>query len=214
MIPTYQPHPMVHASNNYQLHVKKLSDIASRKTMLQLRYQLMYMTAEQYGMKRDWMQEMVKDGMADAEKGGSVIAMADFWFDNILVSLEPELRIYIIDWETARCARPELDIAHFAVSVYSLACLHPSSDFTLMQSFMQSYNAHFALDDVQIALSGGRDVLSFSLMESWIQHQENQVKEGIVQPGLELLEAARAEDVEKIRKNVVVRDMFGHAVLS
>ncbi|KAG8683241.1 hypothetical protein FRC09_016208 [Ceratobasidium sp. 395] len=197
-----------------RLRARFLENVASRETMLQLRYQLMYMTAEQYGMKRDWMDEMVKDGMADAEKGGSVIAMADFWFDNVLVSLEPELRIYIIDWETARCTRPELDIAHFAVSVYSLACLHPSSDFTLMQSFMQSYNAHFALDDVQIALSGGRDVLSFSLMESWIQHQENRVKEEIVRHGLELLEAARAGDLEEIRKNVVVRDMFGHAVLS
>ncbi|KAG8792575.1 hypothetical protein FRC12_005626 [Ceratobasidium sp. 428] len=81
-----------------------------------------------------------------------------------------------------------------------------------MQNFMQSYNAHFALDDVQIALSGGRDVLSFSLMESWLQHQEDRVKEDIIRRGLELLEAARAGDVEEIRKNVVVRDMFAHTV--
>ncbi|KAG8792576.1 hypothetical protein FRC12_005627 [Ceratobasidium sp. 428] len=62
------------------LRARFLQNVASRKSILQLRYQLMYMTAEQYGMKRDWMNEMVKEGMADAEKGGSVIAMADFWF--------------------------------------------------------------------------------------------------------------------------------------
>ncbi|KAG9093316.1 hypothetical protein FRC06_011573 [Ceratobasidium sp. 370] len=187
-----------------------LENTTSRETVLAIRYQLMIMTAEKYGMKKAWMDEMVQDGMKDANRGGSVIAMADFWFDNILVSMEPELRIYIIDWETARCARPELDVAHFATAAHSLAHVYPSADgsFVLMQHFMQSYNIHFAVDEVQIGLSAGRDVMSFGVMMPWIRHREDRVKEEIAQCGLELLECARGRDVAGVRNNVVVRDMY------
>ncbi|KAG8755351.1 hypothetical protein FRC12_010914 [Ceratobasidium sp. 428] len=62
------------------LRARFLENVTSRETVLQIRYLLMCRTAEKYGMKKDWVDEMVKDGMADAEKGGSVITMADFWF--------------------------------------------------------------------------------------------------------------------------------------
>ncbi|KAG9087674.1 hypothetical protein FRC07_012769 [Ceratobasidium sp. 392] len=191
------------------MRARFLENVTSRETVLSIRYLLMRMTAEKFGMDKGWMEEMVKEGMGDAEKGGSVIAMADFWFDNILVSLEPELRIYIIDWEMTRCARPELDVAHFATAAHSLAHIHPPTpDFILMQSFMQSYNAHFKLDSVQIALSAGRDVMSFGVGMPWTRHREDRVKEEIARCGFELLESARANDVEGIRKNVVVRAMY------
>ncbi|KAG8792574.1 hypothetical protein FRC12_005625, partial [Ceratobasidium sp. 428] len=62
------------------LRARFLQNVTSRETILQIRYQLMCTTAEKYGMKSEWMDEMAKEGMADAEKGGSVIAMGDFWF--------------------------------------------------------------------------------------------------------------------------------------
>ncbi|QRV82163.1 phosphotransferase enzyme family protein [Ceratobasidium sp. AG-Ba] len=187
-----------------------LENSVSRETVLGIRYWLMNTTAEKYGMKKDWMDDMTKEGMADAATGGSVIAMADFWLDNVLVITEPELRIYIIDWEMSRCARPELDVAHFATAAHSVVHLYPSSaaDFKLMQNFMRGYNEHFKLETVRVALSAGRDVLSFGVMMPWIRHRDESVKQAIVQCGADLLEAAHTGDVGRIIQNVVVRDMY------
>ncbi|QRV90303.1 phosphotransferase enzyme family protein [Ceratobasidium sp. AG-Ba] len=196
--------------NQEALRMRFLENSVSRETVLGIHCWLMNTTAEKYGMKKDWMDEMTKEGMADAAAGGTVIAMADFWFDNVLVITEPELRIYIIDWEMSRCARPELDVAHFATAAHSVVHLYPSSvtNFKLMRNFMRGYNDHFKLDVVQVALLAGRDVLAFGGMMPWIRHRDEGVKQAIAQCGADLLEAARTGDVEGIRQNVVVRDMY------
>ncbi|KAG9083076.1 hypothetical protein FS749_006317 [Ceratobasidium sp. UAMH 11750] len=67
-------------SERDEARARFLENTTSRETVLAIRYQLMMMTAEKYGMKKAWMDEMMRDGMDDATMGGSVIAMADFWF--------------------------------------------------------------------------------------------------------------------------------------
>ncbi|KAG8743628.1 hypothetical protein FRC12_015004 [Ceratobasidium sp. 428] len=187
-----------------QLRARFLENATPRDTSLELTYRLMLETAEKYGIKTAWMEDMVKDRMNDAAKGGSVIAMGDFWFGNILVSTDPQLRVYIIDWELARCARPELDVGQFAAAAYSLTHEHPScGDFTLMQSFIKSYNVHFALDEVQIGLAVGREV-----MMPWITEQDDRAKESIARDGLELLVSARKGDVTGIKKNPITHNMY------
>ncbi|KAF8601464.1 kinase-like protein [Ceratobasidium sp. AG-I] len=199
------------------LRARFLQNTTSRETILGIRYQLMLGTAAKYGLNREWMEGMVDTGMKDAREGGggggSVIAMADFWFDNVLVSEDEAegLRVYIVDWEMARTARPELDVAHFATAAYSLvhACRTDNS-FQLMQSFYKSYSAHYELDPIQIGLSGGRDVMSFGVMMPWVRHRDEVTKEEIAREGLKLLEAAKDGDVETVEKNLVVRDMYAN----
>ncbi|KAG9126748.1 hypothetical protein FRC07_002126 [Ceratobasidium sp. 392] len=202
---------------------------ASKEFMPRLGYDRMILTAEKYGIRKVWMDKMVEDGMSDAQNEGSVLAMGDFWMskfiiapvridliqetiiiDNILISTEHELRIYIIDWEMTSCARPEVDVASFVASVYGISHIHPSasSNFKLVQSFMQSYNKHFAVDEVQIALLSGRDVMSWGADVPWTKHKSGHVKSEIVGHGLELLEAAKDQNLEEIRRNAIVRDMY------
>ncbi|KAG8750752.1 hypothetical protein FRC12_012746 [Ceratobasidium sp. 428] len=148
-----------------QLRAKFLENATPRDTSLELTYRLMLETAEKYGIQTAWMEDMVNDRMNDAAKGGSVIAMGDFWF----------------------------------AAAYSLTHEHPScGDFTLMQSFIKSYNAHFAFDEVQIRLAVGREV-----MMPWITEQDDQAKESIAREGLELLMSARKGDITGIKKNPI-----------
>ena len=63
-----------------ELRTQFLGNTASIKDALALRYQYMRDTASKFGLERDWMDGMVQEGLRNAEKGGSVIAMADFWF--------------------------------------------------------------------------------------------------------------------------------------
>ncbi|KAG9086192.1 hypothetical protein FRC07_013170, partial [Ceratobasidium sp. 392] len=163
---------------------------------------------EEIRARKEWMQEMMNDGMNDLQDGGSVIAMADFWIDNILVATESELRLYIVDWGFVRCTRPEVDLANLAASAYSVAHLYPSSSssFKLMRSFMQSYSKHFTTDDVQVALSAGRDTMSFGADMPWTRVEDERIKEEIVKHGFELLEAAKRGSVEEIKKNPIVQN--------
>ncbi|KAG9081325.1 Carboxy-terminal domain (CTD) phosphatase, partial [Ceratobasidium sp. 392] len=188
-----------------RLRARFLENTTSSKTVLGIWYRLMLETAENNGLRSDRMSQLAKDGLRDAAKGGSVIAMADFWFGNILVSTSSDLRIYIVDWELTRCARPELDVARLATAAYSLTRDYPSPDgsFILMQSFVHSYRAHQTLDEIQLALSAGRDV-----MMPWITQREDGVKEQIAQSGLNLLKAAKERDVARIRRNSVLRDLY------
>ncbi|QRW04494.1 phosphotransferase enzyme family protein [Ceratobasidium sp. AG-Ba] len=166
------------------LRKRFLENSVSRETVLGIHCWSMNTTAEKYGMKKDWMDEMTKEGMVDAAAGGTVIAMAGFWFDNVLVITEPELRIYIIDWEMSR------------------------GEFQAHAKFHAGVQLSFGAGWVQVALSAGRDVLAFGVMMPWIRHRDEGVKQAIAQCGADLLEAAHTGDVERIKQNVVVRDMY------
>ncbi|KAG9110569.1 hypothetical protein FRC07_008179 [Ceratobasidium sp. 392] len=191
---------------------KRFRENTSKEEEIRARYERMMATAEKYRMRKEWMQEM-NDSMNDLQDGGSVIAKADFWINNILVVTEPELRLYIIDWEFVRCTRPEVDLADLAASAYSVAHLYPSSSssFKLMHSFMQSYRKHFRTDDVRVALSAGRDMMGFGTDMPWTRVKDERIKEEIVKHGFELLEAAKRGSAEEIKKNPIVRDMYAYS---
>ena len=53
---------------------------ASEKDRLEVCYQFMRKAASRFGLERDWIDEIAREGLRDAEQGGSVIAMGDFWF--------------------------------------------------------------------------------------------------------------------------------------
>lgn len=117
--------------------------------------------------------------------------------------------MYIVDWEMARSARPELDVAHFATAAYSLVHVYPTDEsFQLMQSFYKAYSAHSELDAIQIGLSGGRDVMSFGVMMPWVRHKDDTVKEEIAKEGVRLLEAAKDGDAGRVMENQVVRNLY------
>lgn len=63
-----------------ELRAQFSENTASKKDTLVLRYRLARNTVSRFELERDWMDDMVKEGFRDADEGGSVIAMADFWF--------------------------------------------------------------------------------------------------------------------------------------
>jgi len=129
-----------------EVRARFMESAMSRDEMLRFRYRLMLATAEKYGIKESWMDQMMAEGMRNAQEGGNVIEMADFWLDNIMVSENP-LRVHIIDCGTVRCARHELDVAQFMTSAYKTVNRYPGTGHNslLMQSFVESYTSHFVL---------------------------------------------------------------------
>ncbi|CAE6438065.1 unnamed protein product [Rhizoctonia solani] len=182
-----------------------LENKTSTEDVLRIRWQLALAAAKKYGVERAWMEDMYLAGMEDG-KTGSVICMADFWFDNILISTAGELQITIVDWETARTARPELDVAHFATAAYSLVHIH--KPIPLMREFIKAYKIHMDLDETSMATHAGRDMLGFGVIMPWIRHRDQSVKQPIAQLGVELLEAAQTGDKQALGKNPVLADMY------
>ncbi|KAF8601461.1 hypothetical protein BDV93DRAFT_585222 [Ceratobasidium sp. AG-I] len=194
-----------------ELRTQFLGNTASKKGGLEMCYHYMRKAAAGLGLERDWMDEMIQEGLQDAEEGGSVIAMGDFWFNNILVSNGPEkvLRLYVIDWEMARCTRPELDVGRFAMMSWSIAHRYPSqSCFRLVQEFYKSYRKHYVADIAQVASWSGMFVLSCGTTLDWVDGRDEQTLEAIARAGVDLLEATREKDVDSIRKSVVLREMY------
>ncbi|KAF8596495.1 hypothetical protein BDV93DRAFT_571882 [Ceratobasidium sp. AG-I] len=194
-----------------QLRIQFSGNTVSKKDGLEVCYHYMRKTAARYGLERDWMDAMIREGLRDAEEGGSVIAMADFWLNNILVSNGPEkgLRLYVIDWELARCAQPELDVGNFAMMAWSIAHRYPSQDyFRLVQEFYKSYRKHYAVDIVQVALWCGVIVVSWGTIMEWAEDRDEQTLEAIGRAGIDLLEATREKNTDLIRKSVVLREMY------
>ncbi|KAG8748849.1 hypothetical protein FRC11_011820 [Ceratobasidium sp. 423] len=183
-----------------------LENEASRHDVLLIRWQLAIAAAKKYGLEREWMEKMQQAGLEDAKSGGPVICMADFWFDNILVSTTGDLQIYIVDWETVRTARPELDVAHFTTAAYTLEHVH--KPIPLMREFFKAYKAHMDLDETHMATYAGRDMLGLGVLQPWVRHRDEGVKQPIAQLGLELLEAAHMGDKEALKKNPVLADMY------
>ncbi|QRV97185.1 phosphotransferase enzyme family protein [Ceratobasidium sp. AG-Ba] len=192
------------------LRQRFLENTASKEISTRIRYSFMLKTAEKYGMKKEWMGVFIQEETNDVHNGGSTIIMGDLWPENILISTEPELRIYVVDWEMARCGRPEIDVGDMAAAVHSIAYIYPSntSEFNFMRNFMRSYNKHYALNELQVAFSAGRDVMAFGADQTWLKSQDEGTKRKIVQCGLELLQAGVERDVKEIRNNLVVRNLY------
>ena len=131
--------------------------------------------------------------------------------DNILVSNEPEegLRLYVIDWELARCTRSEVDVGKFVMMSWSVADRYSSQDcFRLAQEFCKSYQKHYAVDILQVALRSGTELMSWGTIVKWARDGDEQTLKAITRTGVDLLEAARERDIDSIRKSVVLRQMY------
>ncbi|CAE6429615.1 unnamed protein product [Rhizoctonia solani] len=178
---------------------------ASKGTVLGIRWELAIAAAKKYGLEQEWMDDLQQAGLEDAKSGGPVVCMADFWFDNILISTTGDIQIYIVDWEMTRTARPELDVAHFATAAYSLVHIHKPSP--LMGEFFRAYKEHMRLDKTQLAINAGRDMLSFGVIMPWVRHRDGSIREPIARLGVELLEAARGNDQQALKKNPVLVDL-------
>ena len=127
------------------------------------------------------------------------------------MSNEPEegLHLYVIDWELARCARPEVDVGKFAMMSWSVADRYSSQDsFRLAQEFYKSYWQHYAVDMVQVALCSGTELASWGTIVKWAKDGDEQALKAIARTGLDLLEAAQEKDVDSIRKSSVLRGMY------
>lgn len=62
------------------LRAQFLGNDASKKDALATWYQDMRKAVSRFGLKRDWMDVMIRKGLRDAEEGGMVIAMGDVTF--------------------------------------------------------------------------------------------------------------------------------------
>ncbi|KAF8606173.1 hypothetical protein BDV93DRAFT_553937 [Ceratobasidium sp. AG-I] len=198
------------------LRERFLKNTPSSEKGLEIQYELVLATAAKLGLRRVWMEEIVDKGLRDARRGGSVIAMADFWFNNILVSEDPTkgLRLYIIDWEMARCARPELDVGIFAMVTHSVAYSYKAGDsFQLIQEFYKSYCKHYALDEVHVGMSGAIGVLSFGLEAPWVVSRGQRALEAIARAGFQLLEAVQQASASSIRTNPIVKNMYAADII-
>ncbi|QRV76938.1 phosphotransferase enzyme family protein [Ceratobasidium sp. AG-Ba] len=203
-------------------------NIASKDTAVRVRYEFMIKKAEKYGMKKEWMETFVQEGINDAHESGSTLVMGDFWvgkfsrllclwysnlvllIDNVLVSNGPELRVYVIDWELARRGRPEIDVGGMAASLYGIACIHPSylSKLEFMQNFMWRHEKHFELDDVQVAFCAGMSAICLSADKPWTKSRDEDTWRAMVQCGVDLLEAGIAGNLEAIRSNIIIENMY------
>ncbi|CAE6469952.1 unnamed protein product [Rhizoctonia solani] len=183
-----------------------LENEASREDLLDYRWKLAIAGARKYGFECDWMAEMRDEGMRDAKLGGPVVCMGDFWFNNILVSASHNLQVYIIDWEAARTARPEFDVAQFATDAYSLARVH--KPMPLMHEFFKAYKKYMHLDEGNMALYSGRDLLGFGIDAPWLDHIDDDAKKPTAQVGIELLEAVRGDNKQALLKSPALFNMY------
>ncbi|QRW06442.1 phosphotransferase enzyme family protein [Ceratobasidium sp. AG-Ba] len=99
-------------------------NVASKESIPRVWYGEMIKSAKQYGLYMPWMDEFAEQRMRDAQAGGNVVIMGDFWVENILVSPGPEFHLYVIDWEMARCANPEVDVGYFAGALHSISYIN------------------------------------------------------------------------------------------
>lgn len=123
--------------------------------------------------------------------------------------LEDGLRIYIIDWELARCARPELDVGSFAMMSWAVAHRYPAQDcYKLIQEFHKSYRKYLTLDAVHVARWSATDVMGFGTINRWAADRDERTLEGIARCGVDLMEAARERDTEFIKRSAVLQAMY------
>ncbi|QRW06443.1 phosphotransferase enzyme family protein [Ceratobasidium sp. AG-Ba] len=192
------------------LRMQFLENTASKETIPRVWYRRMMKTADTHGLKTQWMEDFVKQSEARAQNGGSVIIMGDFWVENILVSTGPDLRLYIIDWEMARCASPESDVGEIAAALHSISYINrsASSSFRFMESFMRNYNRSYSVDEVRIAFTAGLYVMSFGPIMSWNAPWSENNEEEVARLGFRLLEAGMVGNLDEIRKNAIVQNMY------
>ncbi|CAE6464820.1 unnamed protein product [Rhizoctonia solani] len=187
-----------------------LENKSSWDDVLLRRWRRAIAAVKKYGLEPEWMAKVQQAELEDAQSGGPVICMADFWFDNILVSTTGDLQIVVVDWETVRTSRPELDVALLMTDAWALE--HVQKSIPLMREFFKAYKMYMALDETHMAMYAGRDVLSYGVLQSWVQDRDESVKQSIVRLGLDLLEAVHTNNKESLKKNPVLADMYRYLI--
>lgn len=110
--------------------------------------------------KIDVLREVADTRMDEILTSREAFTMGDFWPGNILVSLDtagglPRLRrIYVIDWEMAKCGLRGLDVGQFSGEIRTLWRFYPAQKApasALLAAFVRAYFGKAGVIDGRVA---------------------------------------------------------------
>lgn len=130
--------------------------------------------------------------------------------DNIVLSrAHGKLRLYIIDWEMARPARPEFDIGELTGAALSFSRKYQVQDtFPFIPALHQSYRQHKTIDPLRIARATGIDVMGFGTVLPWARNESEEFLKCVTMSGFELLQLSHSGDMESIKSRSVLKHLF------
>ncbi|KAF8601472.1 hypothetical protein BDV93DRAFT_585234 [Ceratobasidium sp. AG-I] len=192
------------------LRERFLENLAGTEECISFHLSTMVRSADMFGVNEPWIESIVQEEREEALKCGKVLAVGDMWLDNILVSTAQEgLRLYIIDWEMARPARPEFDIGELTGMALSFTRKHEVQDtYPFIPTLHQAYRRHQNLDPLRIARASGIDAMGLGTFLPRGKFQNPEFLKGVTMSGFELLCLSHSGDVESIKLKSVLKHLF------
>ncbi|KAG8726620.1 hypothetical protein FRC11_014818 [Ceratobasidium sp. 423] len=171
-------------------------------------------SADRFKMREAWMDDVLTKEQQELEASTDpdALIMGDCSLHNILVSPPSEnssMRIYLIDFETARAGHPEFDIGALTATAMSFTLLyHPNIDHPFIPALHQSYRHHRQVDPRQLGITTGIDLMGLGTFMPWARRKNETRLQGVAAAGFELLSSSVMGDEHAIKTNRVVQHLF------
>ncbi|KDN45829.1 hypothetical protein RSAG8_04662, partial [Rhizoctonia solani AG-8 WAC10335] len=182
------------------------------KKCLPIQHTFAHDTLAKLGLKENWIEDALSRDLEESAAAQDVLIWGDSWPGNILVSppsATQGLKIYLTDWEMSRLGPPEFDLGEAAGVAMSLVHQrYPQGDHPYIQSLFHSYRQHRPLDPVKAARSTGVAIIGHSFVMPWVCGQDEQSQRSLAAAGIDLMKVAHDEDVDGIKKQVLVKELF------
>ncbi|CAE6420637.1 unnamed protein product [Rhizoctonia solani] len=155
-------------------------------------------SATKFGIKEEWLANMLAEELHKSSTEDQVLAMGDFSLNNILVHRvldHKNLRIYVIDWELCRPACPESDLGELIGTWLSFAhyrCV--GKDFPFLPSFHDAYRKHHAVDRTRMTLQAGLYTMGLGTTAPWVRGGGDEIHKQITMLGYGLMKLAQGGD--------------------
>ena len=162
--------------------------------------------AAQFGYTDEYFKEVAKEGAREVQESQDVLTLGDFWTGNILVSKDPELRLYAVDFEFAKPGTAEFDIGQMAAEIYCLARFKDhDKGSAMLDAFLKAYGEERGeglVDAAKVAIRIGVHLLTVAPTAWRNEVDEGKIRE-IAKTGAELVKMGWEKDVDKLEQSIV-----------
>ncbi|KAG8752576.1 hypothetical protein FRC12_011882 [Ceratobasidium sp. 428] len=187
-------------------------NVAGTKQCLSIHHDMAVRAATMFGTMEPWLADIIEEEKQHATGFQDGLAIGDLWLDNVLVSQGPEhggLRLYVIDWEMARPAPPEFDMGEITGAATSFARRYGVREvYPFVPALHRAYSQHRTLDPLKIARLAGIDTMGFGTVLTWARDHTEEFLKQVTQEGYELLRLSKDRDVDAIRTQSLVKELF------
>ncbi|KAI9659368.1 MAG: hypothetical protein M1821_001626 [Bathelium mastoideum] len=163
--------------------------------------------AAEFGFTDDCFKEAAKVGEREVWQSEDVLTLGDFWTGNILVSTQPELRLFALDFELAKPGTAAFDVGQMAAEMYCLAAFKDHhKGLVMLEAFLEAYmkgrEGESSVDATKVAVRIGAHLLVV-MPRAW----NNEVDDGriceVVKVGAELVRIGWEGNLEKLGTSIV-----------